>query len=408
MTLANGWPVLLLVPLAAWLAWEWGRSARKLGLLLKALALAAVCLALSRPQWQILETYSAVAILNDASASIPAEQRTLQAEWASAARAARSGHALRELEFGTIPLRRLREPDAGRSTNIEAAVTSALSALPADRVPRLVLLSDGLENEGAVERAVYQAWRRKVPVDTVALQGRSEPQLRVAGLRLPRQAFTGEQFPIEFDVESPEAAEARLELRAEGRPIGSDTIRLSRGRNSVTARARIDSPGATLVEGILSGAGPGDLHFAGSVTIRTPRALLVSPDTPDHNAPLANVALAAGFELDRAATPAMLAEAGGPEYDIVIGSQRGFRSLAGSREGAARLFREPGAEASCSLPARGTSTGIARTVPRMLSKPCCRQRWRRRGPRRAPPSSWWWTSRPRWKARRCTWPASRP
>ena len=326
MTLANGWPVLLLVPLAAWLAWEWGRSARKLGLLLKALALAAVCLALSRPQWQILETYSAVAILNDASASIPAEQRTLQAEWASAARAARSGHALRELEFGTIPLRRLREPDAGRSTNIEAAVTSALSALPADRVPRLVLLSDGLENEGAVERAVYQAWRRKVPVDTVALQGRTEPQLRVAGLRLPRQAFTGEQFPIEFDVESPEAAEARLELRAEGRPIGSDTIRLSQGRNSVTARARIDSPGATLVEGILSGAGPGDLHFAGSVTIRTPRALLVSPDTPDHNAPLANVALAAGFELDRAATPAMLAEAGGPEYDIVIGSNEDFEA----------------------------------------------------------------------------------
>ncbi len=326
MTFATGWPFLLLVPLAGWLAWEWVRSPRRLGLLLKALALAAVCLALARPQWQIIETYSAVAILSDASGSIPEEQRTDQDAWVEAARAASRGHVMRELEFGAMPLRKLRDPAATRSTNIEAAIRNALSALPADRVPRLVLLSDGLDNEGAVERAVYQAWKRNVPVDTVVLDGRPEPELGLAGLRLPRQAFVGERFPIEFEVDSPQAAEARLELLAEGRPIGSDTIRLSEGRNTVTARARIESPGATLVEGMLSGAGPSELRFAGSVAIRTPRALLISPDTLEHNAPLANVAVAAGFELDRSSNAARLAETSNLDYDVVICSNADFEA----------------------------------------------------------------------------------
>ncbi len=325
MTFTNGWPLLLLVPLAAWLAWEWASSPRRLGLLLKALALAAVCLALARPQWRILETYSAVAILRDASASIPEDQRIQQDEWLETARAAGRGHVIRDLEFGSRPFRHLRDPAASRSTNIEAAVRNALSALPADRVPRLVVLSDGLANEGALERAVYQASRRNVPVDTVALKGRTEPELRMAGLRLPRHAFAGEQFPVEFEVDSPGNAETRLELFAEGRPIGSDTILLAAGRNTVTARASIESPGATLLEGILRGAESGELRFAGSVTIRTPRALLVSPDPLEHNAPLAEVTVASGFTLERTSTTAMLAD-DDLEYDIVICSNEDFEA----------------------------------------------------------------------------------
>ncbi len=326
MTFTNGWPLLLLVPLAGWLAWEWASSPRRLGLLLKALTLAAVCLALARPQWQILETYSAVAILKDASGSIPEDQRAQQEEWLEAARVAGRGHVVRDLEFGSKPLRQLRDPALGRATNIEAAIRNALSALPADRIPKLLLLSDGQANEGAVERAVYQAWRRKVPVDTVALAGRADPDLRVAGLRLPRHAFAGERFPIEFEVEAPAAAETRLELFAESHPIGSDMVLLAEGRNTVTARASIESPGATLVEGVLSGAGPAAVRFAGAVTIRTPRALLISPDVPEHDGPLAEVAIAAGFDLDRSSHAGGLADADELDYDIVICSNEDFEA----------------------------------------------------------------------------------
>ena len=343
MSVVTAWPALLLVPLAAWFLREWGLSSRRLGLLLKTLAVAAVCLALTGPRWHIQETYTAVAVLNDASESIPEEQRGQQATFVQAARSAGTGHTLRELEFGSMPLREIRESAASRSTNIEAAVRNALSALPADRVPRLVLLSDGLANEGAVERAVYQAWRQSVPIDTVSLAGRPEPQLRLAGLRLPYQAFVGERFPIEFDVDSPEPVQARLELRAEGKAIGGESMRLPSGLSTVTARARIESPGATLVEGTLAAGESGEIRFAGSVSIRTPRAILVSSDSDEQNASLGDVARAAGFELDRASGPSVLAGTGELDYDVILCSNEDFEAWPGGvKERLADFVRDGG------------------------------------------------------------------
>ena len=343
MTLQSAWPLLLLIPLLAWCGWEWQHSPRRLGLLLKTLALAAVCLALARPQWNIRETYSAVAVLSDASESIPDEQRGQQESYVRRARAASGGHVLRELEFGAFPLRELREPSAGRSTNLEAAIRNALSALPSDRIPRLVVLSDGLANEGAVERAVYQAWDRHVPVDTVTLAGRPDPRLSIGSVRFPREAFVGEQFPVEFEVENPESGEATLELRAEGRPIGSQAVQLPAGTSTVTARARIELPGATLVEGILSAEDGSEARFAGAVSIRQPRALLITSDTAEENAPLESVMQATGFELVRARASATLMADDQAGYDIVACSNEDFEAWPASlKERLGAFVREGG------------------------------------------------------------------
>lgn len=326
MSIETGWPALLLIPLAVWVAREWTLTPRRLGLLLKALAVAAICIALTGPRCHIRETFTAVAFLSDASESIPQDQRGRQDQFVQAARSVGSGHLVRELEFGAMPLRQLGDSEAGRSTNIEAAVRNALGALPANRVPRMVLLSDGLANEGAVERAVYQASRRGVPIDTVSLAGRPQPRLRLAGVRTPQQAFVGERFPIEFDVDSPEAVEARLELRAEGKTIGSESVRLESGRSTVTARARIESAGATLVEGVLEAGNSGEVSFAGSVSIQTPRALLISSDPQEQNTSLGDVARAAGFELEFTSGVQALASRDELDYDLILCSNVDFEA----------------------------------------------------------------------------------
>lgn len=326
MSFETGWPLLLLLPLAVWTASEWSRSPRRLGLLLKALALAAICLALTRPQWRIRETYTAVAVLSDASDSIPDGQRERQRAFVERLRAEAGAHSVREMEFGAYPLRALGDPHARRSTNLESAILNALGALPADRLPRVLVLSDGRANAGAVERAAYQAWSREVAVDTVALPGRPEPDLRLAGVRLPLRAFAGERFPIELDVESPAGLDAALELRAEGRPIGEESVVLPTGRSAVTVRARIETPGATLVEGRLSAAGTGELHFARAVSILQPRALLLSPDPVDQDRPLIEVVRSAGFQLERAEGVEALDGAAELDYDLVVCSNADYEA----------------------------------------------------------------------------------
>ena len=325
MTLASGWPLLLLIPLAAWTLREWGETPRRLGLLLKAVAVACVCLALARPQWRIEETYSAVAILADVSASVPEEQASGQRAYRERARDAGGGHSVRDLEFGSLPARRLGAQDLQRSTNLEAALRNTLGILPADRVPRVVLSSDGLASEGAVERAVHHAWLRQVPIDVVALPGRPRPNLHLSGLRIPAYAYVGERFPIEFGVQSPTGEAARLELLAEQRSIGSSSLLLERGFTSVTAKARIDSPGATLIEATLTTESGERLPFAGAVAIREPRALLISPDSVEQNGPLAAVLSAAGFlvEASEGPGPFLGSEA---DVDVVVCSNSDFEA----------------------------------------------------------------------------------
>ena len=310
MTFAHHWLLILAAAPIVWCVWGWRRSYRRLGLLLKTAALAAIVLALAEPRRKIAETYAAVAVLSDVSASVPQQQRAMQTSFVNRARGAAGGHGLRPMEFGARAARSLEDEAAERSTNIEAALRDSMSALPPDRVPRIVLLSDGLANEGAVERAVFEARRQGVPVDTIALAGRKPPQLSLTAVTMPGRAFVGERFPIALTVRSPAASTVAVELRAEGRTIGESVLRLPAGESSVTVRARLDTAGSALIEGAVRSPALGETRFAGAVSLRRPRALLIAGDGRAATAPLAGVLTSSGFALDQAGRAAILDEIG--------------------------------------------------------------------------------------------------
>ena len=95
--------------------------------------------------------------------------------------------------------------EAGRATDLESGIEEAISSLPSDLVPRIVLVSDGKENAGSITRAAWQAQRLGIPIDTVALRGRPQPSLRLESVTVPTVAFTGEQFPVDLSIASPSA-----------------------------------------------------------------------------------------------------------------------------------------------------------------------------------------------------------
>ena len=70
MTFEHAWVLWLLLIPAAWAAWEWRASTRRLGMLLKMGSLAAIVLALAEPRITIHQTKVATAVLVDTSASI--------------------------------------------------------------------------------------------------------------------------------------------------------------------------------------------------------------------------------------------------------------------------------------------------------------------------------------------------
>ena len=78
----------------------------------------------------------------------------------------------------------------GRGTNLEAPIRQALASLPAGMLHRIALITDGNENDGAVTRAAWQAQQNGVSIDTIALAGREQPQLKTEAVGIPGAVFT--------------------------------------------------------------------------------------------------------------------------------------------------------------------------------------------------------------------------
>ncbi len=298
----------LLLPLG-WLLWQWRRTSRRWGLLLKALAFAALLLALAGPVLPVWETKMSVAVLVDTSASVSEEDLERSSSIVADLERVRGRHALRvmpfaggvrapspeELQSGSS-IRYTAGP-AGRATNIEAAIREALAATPAGLVPKLVVISDGKENRGSLSRAAWQARELGIPIDTYALAGRSEPELRLETVSFPSITFAGERFPIELAIHSPVRCRATATVAAEGREIGSGVVQLEPGRNDITIHGSLNLGGAYDLTGVIAAEGLGEARFAQAVTVRRPRLLYLSKDPPGTETHLLSALAAAEFDI---------------------------------------------------------------------------------------------------------------
>jgi Ca-activated chloride channel family protein len=302
--------VLLLAPLPLiWLYFESRRRAVQPGLLLKTLCLLAIILALAQPVIPVWETKVAVVLLADTSASLSQSDLERSSSFASALEKQRGRHWMRVLPFagevreltaqevsGSFRLR----PASGqqsRVTDLETAVREAAGSLPAGMVPRIVLMSDGKENRGSLARAAYQAKLLGIPVDTIALNGKPRPELRLDSVQLPSIVFSGERFAIDLAVASPRATTATVTLSAEGRQLGLSQAPLQAGSNLVRLHASIGSSGAVAITGSISADGLGEVGFAHAVALRRPKLLFLSQDPPGSETHLIRVLQAGQFEV---------------------------------------------------------------------------------------------------------------
>src|SRR5450759_606727 len=313
MTFDHPWVLLALLLPLGWEAWEWRETARRLDLGLKAAAFVCIVLALSGPRVVVYQTKVAVAVLADTSASVSPEDLARESAIAGQVSRGAGRHWTRVIPFarGTRPVSpeekakdgwQLRHTAgaAGRGTDLENAIRDGAAALPAGVVPRLLLISDGNENLGSVARAIWQARQLGLPIDTVALAGRPKPGLRLESVTIPGQVFSGERFPIDVAVEAPGAAHARVELTAEGKGIGASQVDLAAGLNRLRLQASVNSVGAVAMAGKIAASGLGEVRFEDTVTLRSPRVLLVSRDPAASEEHIIRVLHANQFEVQQA------------------------------------------------------------------------------------------------------------
>ncbi len=348
------WQFLALLS-AALIAVEWWffrhRPANRLALALKIASIAAAVISVFQPDVSIHESKLAVAVLADTSASIPAQDLQRASQIVSSIESARGRNLVQVLPFarsvrGAAPQEyasgwKLMQTggENGRATSLESAIREAATALPAGLVPRIVLISDGRENQGSSARAAWQARQLGIPIDTFALNGRAAPKLRIESVSLPTVAFTGERFPVILTVNSPSRTNATLVISAEGRPLGSTSVALDPGGNQLSVRAAIATPGAIDLVLELKSEELGEVRFEQAVSVRRPRLLYLSMDPQGMESHIFSTLNAAQFEV---VSHVAFKDARFDDYQIVMLNNWDLESIPPARKAELESFVQQG------------------------------------------------------------------
>jgi Ca-activated chloride channel homolog len=385
MTFERAWVLALLVLPVAWLLFELPRTRRIAALALKSLAIAAIIIALSEPKLTIPETKMAVAVLVDTSASVATQDLARASDLASALDKARGRHWIRVLPFARSVRNLASEEqargwhlkqtagEAGRATDLEAAIRGAVTSLPSGLVPRLVLISDGKENAGSITRAAWQAQHLGIPIDTIALDGKPQPSLRLESVSLPTVAFTGEKFPVDLNVSSPTAVSGVVEISAEGKLLGSNPVTLEKGSNQIRAHASLSTAGALNLSGVIRAANLSDVRFDRALNLRKPKLLYVSQDPEGTEAHLLQMLAAAQFDVDRTNDPM---HGTFSDYQLVVLNNLDLEALPVSRKDEAEKFVKEGGgllviagERNIYSDTKKTEDALDRALPAKLAPP---------------------------------------
>jgi Mg-chelatase subunit ChlD/uncharacterized membrane protein len=324
-----------------YLAFEWRREGRKFALCLKCLALLAIVVALSEPSMTLPETKTGVVVLVDTSGSIPDNDLSHTDSLLSSMAQSVGRNWMRVIPFAGQPrglaaeevrgawrLQRTASEDS-QSTDLESAIREGVSAIPEGRVPRLVLISDGKENEGNSARAVAQAQRLGIPIDTFPLAGRAESDLRLLSIAMPRQAYAAEQLPIDLTVRSPKQTSAVVSISAEGRPLGQNPVELQAGINQVHVRTRINTSGATVIKGTLTTPAGASAQFEQALNLKRAQVLYLSQDPEGADENLLAALGTAEFDIKKDES---LLDTGLDGIQLVILNNLDLRSISAQRK----------------------------------------------------------------------------
>ncbi len=121
-------------------------------------------------------------------------------------------------------------------TNIAAAIEAAAAAMPPDYVPRIVLLTDGNQTSGdALQAALATANRHQrreaIPITTVPLPTRDDPEVQLSAVRVPAQVREGEPFHVEVIVDANHDDEGLIEVFRGGHKVVAERKPVTKGEN---------------------------------------------------------------------------------------------------------------------------------------------------------------------------------
>lgn len=128
-------------------------------------------------------------------------------------------------------------------TNIENAMSTALSLFPDNSNKRIVLLSDGEENSGAVSKIITSLQQQDISLKYYKVQKTIGDEVAMDSISIPSKLNYGEEFNVSVAINSTTAEEANIVLYCGRAKVGEQKVQLQKGINKFIFRDKAYSGG---------------------------------------------------------------------------------------------------------------------------------------------------------------------
>lgn len=131
----------------------------------------------------------------------------------------------------------------GTYTNIENAITTALSIMPQNNRKRIVLITDGEENEGRSTKLIPMLEQQKVDFKVYKINRIKGNEVEIDNITVPQKLHLGEEFNLIVNVESTISTKAKLTLFSGTEKQAEENVTISKGKNNFVFKDKASSGG---------------------------------------------------------------------------------------------------------------------------------------------------------------------
>jgi len=255
--------VLVLLPALVYLAlrgrggqplWQKGASTG-----LRCAVFALLCVAWGAPAFRYPSGRKLIVFAVDNSASCGRQARTIAAEFDRQMASRKGVHEVRWMAFGdgvklqaSLPRPTNGGDDAYQAeTDLAAAVQLARAACPPDRVPEVVLLTDGRATRGDALSAA--AAESDTPISILPVKSFAEPEIAVDAISAPPQAAPGQSLEVAVTLRANHTDTVDARLTRNGELIAGRRLDVRSGETMWRVRTELGEATTTFQASIAGG-----------------------------------------------------------------------------------------------------------------------------------------------------------
>lgn len=183
------------------------------------------------------------------------------------------------------PTRAMETEQELPGTDIASAIRTAVASIPPSYVPSVIVVSDG---NATADNAIAAAAAAGVPISTIPLPQRSEPEVQLATINAPAQIRQGEPFYLEVVVNANQEASGFIDIYRGDVKIGDaeqEPVKVKAGETKFRIRQTVAGQRQVTFAARLRGFGESDTLLDNNESVAIvaaagrPRVLLIDPDT---------------------------------------------------------------------------------------------------------------------------------